>query len=155
VDYDISVTIRRPPEVVYALLADVQDHATAPGSPVAEMEKIPSGPTAPGTRWREVVRLVPGVAMTMWSTATLVEPPRKLHLSFQGPLMSGVLAYSIDPVEGGCRLRMVETLTPHGPLRLVAGPMSRMLRRRLVRRFDAIRDGLEQEGAPRADPGGE
>ncbi len=145
-DFDISVTIRRPPAVVYAMLADVQDYATGPGSPVPEMEKIPPGPTEVGTRWREVVRLAPGVTMTVWTTATLVAPPNRLHLLFHGPWMSGLIAYSFDAHDGACVLRLQETLTPHGPLRLVAGPMSRMLGARLVWRLEAIRARLEREG---------
>lgn len=68
-DYDLSVTICRPPDVVYATLADIQRYVQ-PGSPVPEMEKIPPGPTTVGTRWREVIRLAPFLTMTIWSEAT-------------------------------------------------------------------------------------
>ncbi len=148
-DYDISVTISRPPEAVYALLADVQLYIHHPGSPIPEMEKIPAGTTKVGTRWREVVRLAPFVTMTMWSEVTAIEPGRRLEESFRGPWMTGHLAYSIEPSEGGCVLYQRETLTPHGPLRLLAGPMDRMLRPKVTSRLDAIRDLLEREGDER------
>jgi len=145
-DYDISVTIRRPPEDVFAFLADVQDYIQ-PGSPVPEMEKIPAGPTTVGTRWRELVRLAPFLTMTVWSEVTAIEPGWRLELSFRGPGMTGWILYSIEPNEGGCVLRQRETLTPHGPLRLVAGPVDRMLRPRITERLEAIRDGLERQAS--------
>jgi hypothetical protein len=144
-DYDLSIAIRRPPEAVYAMLTEIQDFIHGPGSPVPEMEKIPPGPTTVGTRWREVVRLLPFLTMTMWSEVTGVAPGRRLSEAFHGPLMSGQLNYEIDPTPDGSVLRQRETLEPHGPLRLVAGLMGRMLRPRLAARLVAIRDLLEMQ----------
>ncbi len=142
-DYDISVDIRRPPEAVYAMLADIQRYIPGPGSPVPEMEKIPPGPTAVGTRWREVVRLAPFLTMTMWTEVAAIEPDRCLESTFHGPWMTGWIRYSIEPSDGGSVLRQQETLTPHGPLRFVAGTMDRMLRPQLVARLESIRDRLD------------
>jgi hypothetical protein len=147
VDYDLAVTIRRPPEVAWALLDDIQDHIRS-GSLVPEMEKIPPGPVRVGTRWREVVRLAPFVTMTIWSEVTAVEPGRLLEETFRGPWMTGRLTYEIEPVADGCVLHQRETLTPLGPLRLVGGAMDRMLRPRLSARLDAIRDLLEGSPIP-------
>ncbi len=147
-DYDLSITIRKPPEAVYAVLADVQDYIhVVPGSPIPEMEKIPPGPTSVGTRWREVVRLLPFLTMTMWSEATEVVPGRRLLETFHGPWMTGRIAYEVEPTVNGSVLRQRETLTAHGPLRLVAGRMDRMLRPRLVARLEAIRNLLETDAA--------
>lgn len=65
-EFDLSVRIGRPPEAVYAMLADIQQYVD-PAPVVPEMEKIPPGPIAVGTRWREIVRLLPGVTITMWT----------------------------------------------------------------------------------------
>ncbi len=143
-DYDLSVTIRRPPDAVYAALADIQRYID-PDSPVPEMEKIPAGPTAVGTRWREVIRLGPFFTMTMWSEVTAIEPNRRLEERFRGPWMTGRLIYTIEPEERGSVLRQQQRITPRGPLRLVAGPMNRMFRPRVTARLKAIRDGLERD----------
>ncbi len=150
--YDISVTIRRPRDSIFAVLADVQDYIHRPGSPIPEMEKIPPGETEVGTRWREVVRLLPFVTMTMWSTVTALDPGRRLEESFRGPAMTGHIVYSLEPTDAGTVLRQRETLTPHGLLRLLAGPMDRMLRPRLAARLEAIKALLEEPGR-RADVG--
>ena len=147
-DFDLSVTIKRPPEAVYAVLADIQKYIV-PGSSVPEMEKVPAGPTKVGTRWREVVRLIPHLTMTMWSEVTALEPGRRLDETFRGPWMTGQLSYTVAPSDGGSILRQRETLTPHGPLRVVGRQMHGMLRPRLVARLASIRTLLE---AAASDP---
>jgi hypothetical protein len=142
VDFDLLVTVRRRPDEVIAFMADVQrygDHSPR----VPEMEKIPAGPTCVGTRWREVVRLGPGLRMTVWSTATAYEPGRLLQLSFHASWMSGWLAYTVTPVPGGTLFRQRETLTPKGPLRLFDSQIGRMLGPSLIARLEAIRDQLD------------
>lgn len=145
-DFDLSVAIGRPSEAVYAMLADIQEYVR-PDSPVPEMEKIPAGPTKVGTRWREVVRLIPHLTMTMWSEVTALEPGRRLDETFRGPWMTGQLSYTVAPGDGGSILRQRETLTPRGPLRLLGRPMEGLLRPRLVARLASIRDLLEAPGA--------
>ena len=151
-DYDVSVRIRRPPDVVYATLVDIQRYATAPGSPVSVMEKIPPGPTTVCTRWREVIRLGPFLTMTTWSEVTALEPSRRIEERFRGRGFTGTLRYTIEPVEGGCTLRQQQTITPRGLLRLFAGPMGRMFEPRMRGHLEAIRDGLEREVGPSSSP---
>ena len=58
--FDYSVTIRRPPPAVFAMLADVQDWGKEERAAlVPVMEKITPGPTRVGTRWHEVIQLAP------------------------------------------------------------------------------------------------
>lgn len=143
-DYDISISIRRPPAAVFATLADIQRYVGA-GSPVPEMEKIPDGPTVVGTRWREVVRVAPHLTMTIWSEVTTIEADRLLAESFRGPWMHGTLRYTIEPTPTGCVVRQEQTITPIGPLRLGTRVMDRMFRPRVAARLESIRDGLEGE----------
>jgi hypothetical protein len=60
VRFDESVREAASPSEVDEVLADVQDWALSPRSPVKAMVTMPPGPTRVGTRWREVVRLGPG-----------------------------------------------------------------------------------------------
>ncbi len=117
VRFDGSVRIERSAQDVFALLADVQDFATVPGSPVAVMEKTPQGPTAVGTRWREVVRLGLGRTLTMWSEVTAIEPGRLLVLRLWGGNMRGDLVYTLTPCDTHTVLRQQETLVTSGVLR--------------------------------------
>ena len=143
-DFDLAITIRRPPAVVLAFFIDIQDRLDpSPSSPVPELEKVPAGPTTVGTRWREVVKLAPGVRMTVWSTVTAIEPGRLLAETFTSAWMHGTLEYTVSPTGNGTLLRQRETLTPKGPLRLFDRPIAAMLRPALVKRLEDVRDLLE------------
>lgn len=148
--FDGAVWIARPPEDVFALLVDVQDWATGPGSPIAAMEKIPAEPTAVGTRWREVVTLGPRLTMTMWSEVTAIEPASLLALSFWGGSMRGSLRYTLERENDGTVLRQCETLATVGWLRPLGWLIGRILKPRLARRLREIRDELERPEEPAA-----
>lgn len=142
-DFDESVRIARSPSEVFGLLADVQRWAVHPGSPITAMEKLPAGPTAVGTRWREVVRLGPWLRMTIWSEVTDIEPGVMLAERFWGGSMRGTLIYTLQADDGGALLRQRESMATVGWLRPLDGVMGRMLERRLGRRLLDIRDQLE------------
>ncbi len=141
-EFDLSVTVRRRPDEVLAFMADVQRYGDQ--SPrVPEMTKIPDEPTRVGTRWREVVRLAPGLRMTVWSEVIAYDPAQSLVESFHASWMSGRLAYTVTPVPGGTLFRQRETLTPNGPLRLFDAQIAGMLGPNLMARLEAIRDQLD------------
>jgi len=151
VDFDLPITIRRPPSAVFALLVDPQDYGDhTPSSVVPVLEKLPPGPTRPGTRWHEVVRLGPGMRMTIWSEVTAVEPDHRLRERYWSSWMRGTLEYTVEPVADATLLRMLKTLTPKGPFRLLERPIASMLRPREVERLEEIRDLLEADAAGKA-----
>ena len=143
-DFDIPITIRRPPPVVFAFFLDLGDYGDrSPSSLVPVMEKTPPGPTRPGTLWHEVVRLGPGMRMTIWSEVTEVEPHRRLRERYWSSWMRGTLEYTLEPVADGTLLRLRKSLTPKGLLRVLDRPIAAMLRPQEVWRLGAIRDLLE------------
>jgi len=145
-EFDESVPIARAPSEVFDFLADIQEAVPPSGSPVASMEKIPPGPTAVGTRWREVVRLGPWFTMTMWSEVTAIEPGRMLAERFWGGSMRGTLVYTLRPDDGQAVLRQQESLRAVGWLRPFGWLVGRMLRPRLHQRLLDIRTELERTG---------
>lgn len=142
-DFDLAVEIRCPPSEVYDALAHKERYAVHPGSPVARLERLTPGPTRVGTRWVEVVPLVPGVRLTVRSETDRAEPGVALGEAFVSPVFAGHLLYEFEPVDGGTRLRQRETLTLRGLVRVLARPMDAALRPRLLRRLADIRDLLE------------
>lgn len=144
VEFDLAVTIRRPPAVVFALLLDVGDYGDrSPSALVPVMEKTPPGPTRPGTLWHEVVRLGPGMRMTIWSEVQEVVPDRLLLERYWASWMTGTLLYTLEPTADGTRLRLRKSLAPKGPLRLLDRPIARMLGPKELWRLEGIRDLLE------------
>ncbi|MFZ5870921.1 MAG: SRPBCC family protein [Actinomycetota bacterium] len=141
-EYDLAVVVRRSARDVFALLVDVQDWTGDASSPVT-MEKLPEGPTVVGTRWRERVRLVPGVWMTVWSQVAALEPERLLDLEFRSVWFQGRLTYVLEPVADGTRLVQRERVRMRGVPRAAVPAVDRSLRWHLLRRLADIRDALE------------
>jgi uncharacterized protein YndB with AHSA1/START domain len=145
--FDLSVDVRHPPSAVFALLADVQDHVDeAPRGAGVRMTKEPAGPTCLGTRWRERVRVAPGVWMRVDSVVTDIEQPARLRLAFRSPWFVGELSYSLAGVDGGTRLRQQETLRLRWPLGPLARRVDAALRPRLLDRLADLRDAVDRRG---------
>jgi len=65
--------IAQPPGKVFAFPRDKHLHAQEPGSPVLLLEKTTPGDVGVGTRFREVVRMLPGVRGEIRSTVSRCE----------------------------------------------------------------------------------
>jgi len=118
--FDLSVTIGRPPAVVFTFFADVQEHEPIPRGAGIRMTKIPPGPTAAGTRWQEQVRLMPGCWMRVDSVVTEIDQPAVLGMDFRSIWCTGHLTYTVEATPEGSILQQRETLRPRWPLRPLA-----------------------------------
>ena len=102
-----------------------------------------NGLPAVGTRYREVVQMLPFVRGEILSEITRYEPPSHLEERFWGAGMQGHLAYEFVPRGGRTALVQRETLLPLGVLKLVGPLIKRMLYRKLRERLAAIQSILE------------
>ena len=84
-------TIEAPVERVFAFLRDIDRVAGEPGTVVPVYDKVTPGPAGVGTRYREVIRLLPGLEAEMMSELVRFEPPRFLGYRFRGLGLSGEL----------------------------------------------------------------
>jgi hypothetical protein len=153
--FDLSVTIARPPAEVFAFLRDKHLHVQEEGSPVLALEKTSPGAVGVGSRYREVVRMLPALQGEIRSTVTRYEPDRALEEDFEGAGMRGHLAYGFVAMDPGPGTHLVQRQTlalawwllPLTPL------VRRMFRRRLRGRLDAIAELLERRPASGGTPG--
>jgi len=145
-NFEISRHVNRRPEDIFAFLADIQQY-TGRGTPVPVMQKIPSGPTRVGTRWREVVQVLPFATMTVWTIVESLVPDRVIASRFHSWWMQGHIEYRFTPDGGGTLFSWTETISPRGPLRVTDRLMDRLLRPRLVKRMEDICEFLDS-GAP-------
>ncbi len=144
VKFELTVSVDRRPEDVFAFLLYKDRFPQPPGSPVLVLEKLTPGRPAVGTRYREVVRIAPWCRGEVLSTLTRYEPARFLAEDFIGPgPMRGHLAYEFVPSGGGTLLIQSETLEVVGPARMFSGLLGWMLGRRLQARLDDIKAILE------------
>ena len=147
--FELSVTIARPPAAVFTFLRDKHMHVREPGSPVVVLEKITPDEVGIGTRYREVVRMLPGIRGEIRSTVTLCEPDRGLEEDFAGAGMRGHLAYEFVVDGGGTRLVQRQSLELAGWLRPLQPFVRRAFARRLRGRLNGIAAALEAPNGPR------
>jgi len=142
-DFELSVYVERTPEDVFIFLRDKDEYPQEEGSPVLLLEKTTPGPPGVGSRYREVVRMLPFLRGEMSSEITRFEPHARLEEDFSGAGMVGHLAYQFLPEGQGTRLIQRETVRCRGLLRLCEPLIGRMLGRRLRWRLRGIKAVLE------------
>ena len=141
--FNLTIPIRRTPEEVFAFLRDKHAFPQQRGSPVLVLEKITPGAVGIGTRFREVVRMLPLVRGEIFSRVTRFEPYRCLQEEFWGAGMSGWLTYTFNPHEDGTLLVQDQIIEVDGLLKLLMPLMRAMLARRLRGRLIEIHNLLE------------
>ncbi|MGD8625595.1 MAG: SRPBCC family protein [Anaerolineae bacterium] len=143
--FDFAAEIECPLDDVFAFFRDVDQHAGQPGTVVPVYDKVTPGPVGLGTRYREVVQLLPFVAGEIRAEVVCYEPPHRLGYHFSGLGMDGTLDYRFQAVTGGTRLRQHQVLRPRGVLRLLS-PLIRLTFGRVAgRRLIFIKAWLEGE----------
>lgn len=141
--FELSVRIERPPEDVFAFLRDKDLFPQEPGSPVLALDKLTPEPAGVGTRYHEVVQMLPFFRGHIRSQISRFEPPRFLEEDFGGGGMTGHLAYELLSEGDATILIQRETLEPHGLLRPFAGIIEHSLDNKLRERLESIRAILE------------
>ena len=141
--FELSISINRPPADVFAFLRDKDKYPREEGSPVLALEKTTLGPPGVGTRYREVVQMLPFYRGEILSEITRFEPNEHLEEDFRGAGMYGHLAYQFLPEKEGTKLIQRETLHHHGLLRFCEPVIRAILDRRLRERLEDIRADLE------------
>jgi uncharacterized protein YndB with AHSA1/START domain len=151
-EFHLSIEVDRPVTEVFAFLADMRNHPQEEGSKVLLVEKTTPGPVGIGTRYREIVQMLPLLRVEMISEVTRYEPNQRVEITWHGGGMEGVLAYSFESHNGGTSLALHETVTPKGLMRLVEPVVRRSFGQTLVNRLHGVKRTLElrDEGASEA-----
>lgn len=138
---DLSVTIDRPVEQVFAFVRDIDKQRH--GNRVVSIEKTTPGSARVGTQYREKVRMPFGRQGELLIEITKLDPPSRLSTRFQGPVMHGEIAYSLTPSDEGTHLHQQEEVSYTGwawPANLLG---RRPLRDKVQRRLDGFKSQLE------------
>lgn len=109
-DFELSAVVDRPLEEVFAFFRDVDQHAGQKGTIVPVYDKITPGPIGVGTRYREVVQLLPFVTGEILTEVTGYEPGRRLAYKSVALGMAGELTYSFEAAAGGTRVVQRQSL---------------------------------------------
>lgn len=138
-----SIDIRRSPEAVFEFLANIQDVHQAEGSPVVSLDLMTEGPPRLGSKYREVIRIMPFLKGEVISEITAFDFPCVLELTWNGPGMRGTDIYELDTNQYGSTLKHTKYTSFLGVLRIME-PMLRIpFIPRLEQRLVAIKYSLE------------
>ena len=141
--FELSISIKRPPAEVFAFLRDKDRHTQEKGSPVLLLEKTTPGAPGLGTRYREVVQMLPFYRGEILSEITRFVPDEFLEEDFWGAGMKGHLAYHFVQEGKGTRLVQQQTLHYRGALRVLEPLIRLVLGWRLRARLEEIKTELE------------
>lgn len=142
-EFERTIWIKRPPVDVFVFLRDKDLFPQEEGSAVLALEKITPGPAAVGTRYREVVRMLPFYNGEILSELTRFKPPTYLEEDFSGAGMEGWIGYEFRAEDGGTRLIQREWLRYRGLLYLFEPLIARMLLKKIEERLVGIKQVLE------------
>lgn len=142
--FSSSITIRRPPEVIFDFLSNLHNQQQAEGSPVMSLEKLTPEPPGLGFKYREVVQMFPFYKGVFISEIIGFDPPRVLELAWTGPAMIGRDRYELTAVQSGTELRHTKQVSNPGLLRILEPFMRRPLFPRLEARLKEIKRDLEE-----------
>ena len=147
-EFDLDITIDRSPHIVFAFLRDKDKHPQEKYSPVLLLEKTTAGPCGVGTRYREIVQMLPFFKGEILSEITHFEPEHRLDEDWRGPGMDGHLTYLFLPDDGGTNLIQKETLNPRGLLWFFSPIINLTLGWAIRKRLQLIKRVLESGWNP-------
>lgn len=147
-EFNLSIHIERSPLTVFQFLRDKDKYPQEPGSAVLLLDKITAGPPGVGTRYRELVRMMPGVKGEFLSEITHYESGVRLDEEWAGAGMKGRLSYRFIAEGNGTRLVQQESVEPQGLLTILAPLVQLVLGRAIEQRLQDIKHILESGWQP-------
>jgi uncharacterized protein YndB with AHSA1/START domain len=141
VETGVSVTIERPPEVVFAALTNVASHTDWARGP-EEITEISDDPVRLGTTWQQVGKLL-GRKLVTRLQVNAYEENRKFGFASDKPLSMEFL-FTLKPVSGGTELRMLASGEPANIFGKVAMPiLTRSVEKQMESDLYALKGILE------------
>jgi hypothetical protein len=129
-------------------LANIQDVQQSDDSPVLALDLITEGPPRLGSRYREVVQMMPFIKGEIISEITAFDPPRVLEMVWRGPGMTGTDRYELATIQDGTTLNHEKCVSLPGVLRVMEPFMRIPLIPRLEERLVDIKHLLEAGDNP-------
>lgn len=144
ITFTSAINITRPPEVVFGFLANIHLKQQAGDSPVLALDMTTSGAPRLGSKYREVVQMLPFYKGVFLSEITAFEPPQLLELTWTGPSMTGCDRYILTEIRDGTQLNHKKQLSCLGILKLMEPFIRIPLFPRLEARLATIKHCLEE-----------
>ncbi len=151
-EFDLRIEIDVPQDCVFSFLRDKHLTQRAPGSAVLILEKTTSGPVGVGTRYREVVRMLPWYQGEILSVITAFREGEQIEEVFSSAGMTGTLEYQFIPRMNGTELIQRQQFEFNERLVLFLPLIRLLLANQLKRRLSGIKRHLEELPANLVNP---
>lgn len=139
--FEVSTTINRPVEDVFAVLSDFSNGPKWASGAHEPAQKTTDGPIGVGTTWHGVGRSV-GRTFETDVTFTEFEPNRKLVWTLTKPFpMTSTVTF--ESVAGGTRVNQVMEAQPGGFFKLAEPLVVTMAKRQFQGDLDNLRDLMD------------
>ena len=140
IEFSNRLLIRRPPEDVFAFVADFSQLPTW-NYAITSTRQVTPGPVALGSAFRQV-RSIPSVAEEEFAV-TEWEPGRRAAITGDFGPFSGTLSYRVEPAKTGTLLTNDVELSPRGVLGVVGKIAGPRLKTAIAQNLEVLRSRLE------------
>ena len=139
---EVSTTIKRPIEDVFAVMSDSTNRPKWQSS-VSEMTKTSDGPIGVGTIWHAISKLF-GRRVEGDAEYTEFEVNRTFSMKSTTPFPT-TMAFTFESVAGGTRVDQLVDAEPSGLYRLAGPLLTTGARRDMQKYLDSLRDLMEAD----------
>jgi uncharacterized protein YndB with AHSA1/START domain len=139
--FEVSTTIKRPVEDVFAVLSDFSNGSKWSSGEPEPAVKTSDGPIGVGTTWHSVSKII-GRRFESDIEFTEFEPDRKIVFTTTKPIAM-TATVMLEPVAGGTRVSQTIQAEPGGFFRLAEPLAVTMAKRQLQNDLDTLRDLMD------------
>ena len=140
IQHEVSIHLNRPVEQVFAFLADTSKLQSWQSN-LIKNELLTQGPLRTGSRFREV-RLINGKESEIQGEITVLEANKRLETKTVTKPEARV-SYSLDPEQGGTRLKYNIVIVTSGPMRLLEPMIASAMKKESASDFETLKQILE------------
>src|SRR5918996_167622 len=140
IQHEVSIHLNQPVEQVFAFLVDTGKLSTWQSN-LIKSEPLTKGPLRTGSRFREI-RRINNKEEEIEAEITALEPNKRLETKTVTKPQARV-SYSLDPEQGGTRLKYKFVLETSGLMRLLEPMIARSIKKDTEADFETLKRVLE------------
>jgi uncharacterized protein YndB with AHSA1/START domain len=140
IQHEVTIHLNKPVEQVFAFLMDTSKLATWQSN-LIKSEHLTEGPLRTGSRFREI-RLINNKETEIQAEITALEPNKRLETK-TATKPQATVSYSLDPEQGGTRLKYKFILITSGLMRLLEPMIASSIKKDTEADFETLKRVLE------------
>jgi uncharacterized protein YndB with AHSA1/START domain len=140
IQHEVTIHLDKPVEQVFAFLMDTSKLATWQSN-LIKSEQLTEGPLRTGSRFREI-RRINNKETEIQAEITTLEPNRRLETK-TATKPQAMVSYSLDPEQGGTRLKYKFILITSGLMRLLEPMIASSIKKDTEADFETLKHVLE------------